>query len=96
MNVPSSAHVASRIAASLLGVWMFTWGFVVAGTAALVAAGMPYDDALTLLYLLAFIVFLVLFLWSFAAKSLRRVWLVLAGGGIAMALLAALLTRSPS
>lgn len=94
MSVSPSVHVAGRIAASLIGVWMFTWGFVAFGISALVSAGLPYDDATTLLYLLAFIVFLVLFLWTYTASSLRRVWLVLAGSGGAMTLAAWLITRS--
>jgi hypothetical protein len=84
----------SRIAASLLGGWAFTWGFVALGIASLVAAGMPYGDAKTLMYLLAFLVFLGLFLYAFAAASVLRVWLVLAGGGAAMAGAAWLLVRA--
>ncbi|MFZ5507579.1 MAG: iron uptake protein [Pseudomonadota bacterium] len=80
----SAARLLARIAASVLGGWAFTWGFVTLGIALLVVAGMPYDEAQTLLYLLAFLVFLALFLWSYAAASLARVWLVLAGGGVLM------------
>lgn len=90
----TSARIASRIAASLLGGWLFTWSFTTLGIAALVALGMRYGEAQTLLSLLAFIVFLVVFLWSFAANSVARVWLVLAGGGGAMTLAAWLLTSS--
>jgi len=74
-------HIASRIAASVFGGWLFTWGFVTLGIASAVALGMPYADARTLLYLLAFLVFLGMFLWAFAAASLVRVWLLLVGGG---------------
>lgn len=86
--------VLSRIAASLLGGWAFTWGFVALGVTLLVAAGMPYGEALSLLYMLAFLLFLGLFLWAMAAPSLARVWAVLAGGAAAMTLLAWWLTRS--
>lgn len=86
--------ILSRVAASLLGGWFFTWGFVVLAIASLVASGMPFGDARTLAYLLAFLVFLALFLWSFAAASAARVWLVLAGGGLGMAGAASLLVRS--
>ena len=77
-------HVASRIAAGVLGGWAFAWGFVVLGIALLMRAGMPYGDAQTLTYLLAFLVYLVVFCWAFASARLARVWLVLAGGGGAM------------
>lgn len=86
--------IVSRIAASLLGGWAFLWGFVTLGITALVAAGVPYGDAQTLLNLLAFLVFLGLFLWAFAAASVTRVWLVLAGGGAAMTAAAWLLLQT--
>jgi hypothetical protein len=90
----TAARVAARVAASLLGGWAFTWGFVALGVTLLVAAGMPYGEAQTLLYLLAFLVFLGLFLWSYAAASVRRVWFVLAGGGAAMTAAAWLLAQA--
>ena len=56
----------------------------VVGIALGVGAGMDYDDARMLLYLVAFLVFVAVFCWSFAASSLKRVWLVLVGGGALM------------
>lgn len=87
-------HVASRVAASLLGGYAFVWGFATLGISLLVAAGMAYDEAQTLIYLLAFLVFLAAFCWTFAAASLARVWAVLAGGGAAMSAAAWALSRS--
>lgn len=86
--------IVSRIAASLLGGYAFVWGFTTLSIMLAVAAGMPYGEARTLSYLLAFLVFLVVFCWAFAAASLRRVWLVLAGGGGAMTAAAWLLSRT--
>ncbi|MDH6590424.1 hypothetical protein M2165_000313 [Variovorax sp. TBS-050B] len=77
-------HIASRVAASLLGGYAFVWGFVTLGIALQLAAGVGYDDARLLCNLLAFLVFLACFCWAFAAASLRRVWGVLAGGGALM------------
>lgn len=88
------SHIVSRVAASLLGSWAFVWGFVTLGISGLVALGMPYGDAQTLLMLLAFIVFLVAFCWTFAATSIARVWAVLAGGGAVMTAVAWALTRA--
>ena len=51
----------------------------------LFAAGMPFHDAESLSVMIGFLVFLVVFLWAFAARSLRRVWAVLAGFGLLMA-----------
>ena len=96
MTNPSWAApaVVSRIAASLLGGYAFVWGFVSLGISLLVAAGMPYDEAQTLLFLLAFLIFLAAFCWTYAAASVRRVWLVLGGSAAAMTAAAWLLART--
>jgi hypothetical protein len=88
---PSAATVASRTAAAVFGGYAFTWGFTSLGIALGLATGMRYEQAQTLMYLLAFLVYLVVFCWAFAARSLGRVWLVLAGGGASMTGLAWLL-----
>lgn len=83
-----SRSVTLRIAAALLGGYAFTWGFVSLGVAVTFAAGMAFHDAEHMSYLLGFLIYLVAFLWAFAARSLKRVWAVLAGGGAAMAVAA--------
>lgn len=90
----SRAHIVSRIAASLLGGWVFVWGCVTLGVGLGVLAGVPYREALGLANLLAFLLFLVVFCWAFAAASLTRVWLVLGGGGALMSLIAWAITRT--
>ncbi|MES2265032.1 MAG: iron uptake protein [Pseudomonadota bacterium] len=92
----SPLHLASRVAASLLGGYVFVWGSVVLGIALLLAAGMPYGQAQTLMFLFAFLVFLACFCWAYAAASLARVWSVLVGGGAAMTGAAWLLARLPA
>lgn len=82
--MPNPAHIVSRVAASLFGGWLFVWGFVTLAITAQVALGQPYGEAHTAAMLLAFIVFLVVFCWSFAAARLARVWAVLLGGGLLM------------
>ncbi|MFT3666814.1 iron uptake protein [Piscinibacter sp.] len=91
--MPTRAHIASRVAASLLGGWSFVWGFVALCITALVALGQPYDEAYKAAMLLAFLVFLAAFCWAFAAASLARVWTVLAGGAALMTGAAWLLQR---
>lgn len=86
-------QVFGRVAAGVVGGWFFAWGFVALGITLLSAAGMGYGDAQTLAFLLAFLVYLTVFLWSFAAASLARVGLVLAGGGALMTALAWLVSR---
>jgi hypothetical protein len=89
-------HVTSRVAASLLGGYAFVWGFVTLCIALGLVWGAPYDDARTLAQLLAFLVFLACFCWTFAAASVTRVWIVLAGGGALMTGLAWWLSRAPA
>lgn len=87
-------NIVSRIAASLLGSYAFTWGFTVLGIAGLVALGAGFHEAESGMYMLALLVFLVMFLWTFAVASLIRVWAVLAGGGAAMTAAAWMLQRT--
>jgi hypothetical protein len=89
----SASHIVSRVAASLLGAYAFVWGSVVLGIT-LLAAGLPYGEARTVAYLLAFLIFLACFCWTYAAASLVRVWTVLLGGGAAMSGAAWLLARA--
>ncbi|WP_326542098.1 iron uptake protein [Pseudorhodoferax sp.] len=93
MHAPSvsRAHLLARIAAAVFGGYAFAWGLVALGMAGLFALGMPFHDAEHLTAMLAMLAYLVVFLWAFAARSLPRVWLVLAGGGALMTGAAALL-----
>lgn len=84
----STVHIVSRIAAGLLGGWLFVWGCACLGITLGLLAGVSYLEAVQLAYLLAFLLFLGVFCWAFAASSLARVWLVLGGGGALMSLLA--------
>jgi hypothetical protein len=76
--------VVSRIAAALLGGYGFTWGLSALIVASNLATGGDYDEGLVLAYLVAFLAYLGAFLWAFSAKSLVRIWCVLAGGGAVM------------
>ena len=94
LNSPSALHILNRIGAGLLGSYAFGWGFVTLGIVLLLLAGVEYGEAQTLLYLLAFILFLICFCWAFAARAIGRVWSVLAGGGSIMTGAAWLIARS--
>ena len=87
----SRIHIAHRTAAAVLGGYAFTWGLIAFGTALLFAAGMEFHDAAHLSSPVGLPAFLVAFLLPFAARSLARTWLVLAGGGGVMAAAASLL-----
>jgi hypothetical protein len=73
-------QVTARVTAGVFGAYAFTWGFAAAGVAALVGLGVGYHDAEMGVLMLAFLIFLGLFLWSFAAASIVRVWAVLGVG----------------
>ena len=91
---PGWGEVTLRIAAAIVGGYVFTWGFSALGIAGLTGLGVDFHESETAIRLLAFLVYLGLFLWSFAAASLVRVWAVLAGGGAAMTLAALALQRA--
>ena len=80
----TAKHIASRIAAGVLGGYAFTWGFNTLGVALLSAGEMSFGDANALAAMLGFVVLLTVFCWAFVATSLARVWLALAGGGALM------------
>ena len=67
-----------------------TWMLTVR-MAGLFALGMSFHDAEHLCAMLAFLLYVSVFCWAFAARSLARVWAVLAGGAALMAGAASLL-----
>ena len=91
---PTGMAIFNRVAAALLGGYLFTWGFSAFSITGLVALGVDFHESQTAIMLLSFLVFLGLFLWSFAAASLTRVWAVLGGGGAVMTSVAWALQRA--
>jgi hypothetical protein len=90
----AALQTSNRVIAAILGGYAFTWGLSALAITAMVALGIDYHEAETGMSLVAFLIFLCLFLWTFAAASMWRVWLVLVGGAGAMLLLATLLQNS--
>ena len=74
-----------RMAAAVLGGYMFAWGLIALAIPALYAAGMEFHDAEHLASLVALLAYVAVFFWAFIARSLTRVWIVLAGSGLALA-----------
>src|SRR5687768_14410481 len=87
-------HVFSRICASILGSYAFTWGFIAVGVSSLIGAGLEFHEASSLVSMLGFLLFLWTFCWAFVAASLARVWAVLAGGGAVMTLAGWFISRA--
>jgi hypothetical protein len=90
----TALHTTNRIIAAFLGGYAFTWGLSALAITAMVALGIDFHEAETGMTLVAFLVFLALLLWTFAAASMVRVWLVLAGGAAVMMLMATMLQNS--
>lgn len=80
----SRGAIVSRILAAIFGCYAFVWGVVALGVAALHGAGLEYHAAEQAMMILAFLLYLALFLWAFAAASVLRVWVILAVGSALM------------
>lgn len=78
-----------RIVLSVLGAYAFTWGVSALAVVALVAAGIGFHEAEHGVLVVAFLVYLGVFMWAFAAPRLSQVWLTV-GGGAAVSMAAAL------
>lgn len=75
---------ANWLIITIVGSFGFTWGLVALCVVALYAFGMDYHEAELTTTLLAFLVFLSLFLWSFASTRRGRVVALLLGGAAMM------------
>ncbi|WP_377155526.1 iron uptake protein [Roseateles sp. UC29_93] len=84
----------SRIGAAILGGYAFCWGFIAIAHSGLYALGMPFHDAEHLSAILGVLLFLVVFLWTFAARRVGLCWAVLLAGGGVMTGAAALIQRA--
>ena len=84
----------SRIGAAVLGGYAFCWGFIALLHSGLYALGMPFHDGEHLSAILGVLLFLVVFLWSFAARRVGVTWAVLLAGGGVMTGAAALIQRA--
>jgi len=91
---PLPLALLSRIAAAILGGYAFCWGFVAIAHSGLYALGMSFHDAEHLSAILGVLFFLVVFLWTFAARRVGLCWAVLLGGGGLMTGAAALIQRA--
>lgn len=83
-----------RLITVLAGSFAFTWGFVALGVASQVALGEDFDEAEKAMMLLAFPVFLPLFLWAFASPRHGRMVAWLVGGAGSMTAAAWALQRA--
>lgn len=87
-------RLAARIGAAVFGGYAFTWGVIAAGAALLFKAGMDFHDAEFLASAVGLLVFLTVFLWTFATRRLVLAWGLLAGGGALLAGVASLVQGS--
>ena len=80
--------IVLHAAVALLGSYVFTWGFVALMMAGLPAMGVDFHETETAAMLLAFPVFLVLFLWTFATGRTACNAIGLGGGALCMTAMA--------
>lgn len=85
---------ASRIFASLVGGYLFTWGLIAISIAGLIPLGVEFHDVEMGMLMLGLLVYLSLFLWGMATDKLTRLWLILFGGGVVMTVLASVIQQS--
>lgn len=87
----SIAQILNRMLVTTFGSYAFCWGLISLCEVGLTGLGMSFHDAVHLANMLAILAYLAAFLWTFVAQSLVWTWLMLAGSGGAMAVLASLL-----
>lgn len=80
--------ISNRFTAALLGGYFFTWGVVSFGMVTLTMIGVDFHHAEITMLLLAFLIYLVVFVLAFYYKSLLKIWLVFVFGGGLMMLIA--------
>jgi len=85
-HIPDKCHwsrVTPRVLLAVVGGYWLS-----AGLAALLAAGlsalMEDSEAVVLMAMLAFVIYLLVLLWAFAEARLSRLWVVLGGGALAV------------
>ena len=88
-------QLPSRLAAGLLGGYLFSWGVVAFGAASLFKLGMDFHDAEFIAHSVGVLGYLCLFLWAFAGHMrVWRLWALLLVGGSVLAGLASLVQSS--
>jgi hypothetical protein len=86
-------EIFSRWTATVMGGFIFAYGFVALATVLSFTFGLRFSEAWTLSNMLAFVVYLGALLWGFTVRRTPWVWLVLGGGGAAMSAAAWALSR---
>ena len=83
--------LALRVAGAVGGGYACTALAVTVGAALLARAGMARSEAVVLMAMLGFPLYLALLLWGFAVRRVRALWLALGAAAGALALLSAAL-----
>jgi hypothetical protein len=76
-SVSDSLQLAVRIAVTIGGGYACTALVVTVGAALLARAGMARSEAVVLMAMLGFPLYLGLLLWGFGARRMRTLWLLL-------------------
>ncbi len=84
MNNALALPLMSRVFAAIFAVYAFIWGVVSLGVVSLSAIGVDFHSAEQSMLMFGLLLYVVLFIWVFAVKSLLRIWLVLGLGAVLM------------
>ncbi|MDP3841320.1 MAG: iron uptake protein [Oxalobacteraceae bacterium] len=76
-----------RLLGAVFGGYALTALTVAAAGAVMARFGMARSEAVVLAAMLGFVAYLALLLWAFSVRSVARLWVALAAGGAAMAIL---------
>jgi len=83
---PRPRRIVSVVQHVLLGVvgGYFLSAGLTSMSALVLTAFMPRSEAVALMAMLGFVIYLVVLLWAFAERRLAKLWLVLGGGTLAV------------
>jgi hypothetical protein len=76
-----------RLLGAVFGGYALTALTVASAGAVMARLGMARSEAVVLAAMLGFVVYLTLLLWAFSVRNVARLWVALAAGGAAMAVL---------
>ena len=81
------ARIGMRLLGAVLGGYALTALTVASAGAVMARLGVACSEAVVLAAMLGFLLYLALLLWAFSMKSVTRLWMALAAGAAAMAVL---------
>jgi hypothetical protein len=92
-SIAPAARVLLRVLGGVAGAYALTAALVALLSVALPLTGLARSEAVVLAAMLGFVTYLLLLLWAFSVRSLRRLWAVMGIGTALCTALAAYLSQ---